>query len=704
MKGIKTLRTRILLQMLVITVLVGSLLTLSSTIISQNMIEKEISSKLHTSSQAISDNITSDLFTVESIINSIAISLEQGSFKDAILTNNQTLIKSEFKQMEVTFERWAQRIPNCANLYFTANIDLVVPFNDLMLEGNDAGGFDRLIMDVNTELNGDILKADIPEYPWYFTSSESGEAAWLEPYFDSLLDETYISYTVPVYANNVLLGVLGVDITIDEIKSTLVQYHSFDSGYTSLFDSEFYPIVHPSIPTDQSLRDINGIEGLVSAMDQSKNGIVYYDFLGTPKVGGFTHLENGWIVVVAPEKNELFAPLTSGIFINLTVLAISIVVSVLISYASSHSISKPVKQATQNVQKIAQLDLTETIGASKTVTESKRHDEIAQMNRSVVTMQQVLIEFLSDIDHTSKDVKVLSNKLVTDMNVMNVSLSQISQASDDLASSITEQTEKTRDSYENNEELGRRFDQALETTQNLLSISESLAQDNQVSTQSMKTLDTNLIENNRIVQSIHGQITTLYEDSQAIGNIVGVIEAISEQTNLLALNAAIEAARAGESGRGFAVVADEVRKLAVQTKGSINEILDVVARIQNSITITTGSMQKLDDSSRVTEEKSKQVLAAYSQAEVSFKSVMKSLDTLRNVMAHIEDNKKEVRSALNVINDLSHDNSASIEEISATISSQVEIIEGIKDLSSQLDQMAHVLQSEMSRFKFSKKA
>lgn len=54
-------------------------------------------------------------------------------------------------------------------------------------------------------------------------------------------------------------------------------------------------------------------------------------------------------------------------------------------------------------------------------------------------------------------------------------------------------------------------------------------------------------------------------------------------SNEQALNASIEAARAGGAGKGFAVVAQEVGHLAESTKESLQNVNNVVTRVQNGI-------------------------------------------------------------------------------------------------------------------------
>jgi len=92
-------------------------------------------------------------------------------------------------------------------------------------------------------------------------------------------------------------------------------------------------------------------------------------------------------------------------------------------------------------------------------------------------------------------------------------------------------------------------------------------------------------------EELRANMQRLGNQSEAIGQVMGVINDIADQTNLLALNAAIEAARAGDAGRGFAVVADEVRKLAEKT---MNATKEVGATIQGIQTLTRTNVESMD--------------------------------------------------------------------------------------------------------------
>jgi methyl-accepting chemotaxis protein len=185
------------------------------------------------------------------------------------------------------------------------------------------------------------------------------------------------------------------------------------------------------------------------------------------------------------------------------------------------------------------------------------------------------------------------------------------------------------------------------------------------------------------------KITALNEASEAIGTIVGSIDAIAKQTNLLALNATIEAARAGEAGKGFAVVATEVKSLSQQTSRAT---VDIRARIDQLRVDIHTIVAAMSDCTNAAVE-SRDVVASLGGAMAD---VSKQVSSVTTGMAEISD-------ILNQQTDASREIAQGISSIAAMTEHGVEQVVAI---SNEVDVVHGLVGEELqniSKFSFDKK-
>ena len=176
-------------------------------------------------------------------------------------------------------------------------------------------------------------------------------------------------------------------------------------------------------------------------------------------------------------------------------------------------------------------------------------------------------------------------------------------------------------------------------------------------------------------QSTNGEMTTLAETAQKIGDIIKLIRTIAEQTNLLALNATIEAARAGEAGRGFAVVASEVKSLAVQTAKATEAIAGQILAVQGSTASAVELIRRITQRMQEIQHFASGVAASIEQQSAATNNISSNVASAAQAtqtMAHILNDVAGAATQTHTSAEVALDSSAAVEAAVADLRRHIE--------------------------------
>ncbi|MGK0465260.1 MAG: methyl-accepting chemotaxis protein [Clostridium sp.] len=200
-------------------------------------------------------------------------------------------------------------------------------------------------------------------------------------------------------------------------------------------------------------------------------------------------------------------------------------------------------------------------------------------------------------------------------------------------------------------------------------------------------------------QEVKDNGISLETKAHDITSIVSIVSQISEQTNLLALNASIEAARAGEQGRGFAVVADEVRKLAEQSKGAVEEINSNLIEFVKDINTL---VDKIGDQYNILQNETK---GLEDVRDISYEATMSVRIVSTSMINTINDLDREAESISNIYETIeslaaiAEENSASSEEVSASVGSYTSEIKKLIDSIYEFKKITSSFKNELKKYK-----
>lgn len=516
-----------------------------------------------------------------------------------------------------------------------------------------------------------------------------------------------VVYSVPITNNGQIVGLLSGRASGDDLNLITDEMSFGKEGYAFIMDKNGTHYAHPNrelVLGQKNAFEEESLKGLgiaTKALGEKQEGLLNYEINGKERFSYLAPIPvNNWTLGVVWPASESLAGLKSLQRVLFYTTVVLMVLGIIGSLYLGKYISAPIVALSAMIKRFSNYDLQVDSGHKKASQFLQRDDEIGEIANSLKTMQVNFIDIVSDISNASNQLASSAEELHATTEQSSQASEEVARAIEDIAHGATEQARDTEDGASGIQTLGEQINSTQRGIESLYTSS------NEINT--LKDEGLNIIEDlvdktnrsNDTTEEIYEVIVSTNDSAEKINSASQMIKSIAEQTNLLALNAAIEAARAGESGKGFAVVAEEIRKLAEESNnftGDISNIIDeLIGKTKNSLT-TMGEMGQIvksqTESVRETSEK--------------FEGIAKAIENMNTLMNEIresgiaiETKKDEIVSVIENLSAISEENAAGTEEASASVEEQSASIMEISNSSESLAKLADEMNSVVAKFKY----
>jgi methyl-accepting chemotaxis protein WspA len=252
-------------------------------------------------------------------------------------------------------------------------------------------------------------------------------------------------------------------------------------------------------------------------------------------------------------------------------------VSAVLAFWITRSITVPLQRAVETAQRVAGGDLTAHIDV-------RTRDETGQLLAALKNMLQNLAKIVGAVQNSGIQVNSSVTAIAATGKEQQATASEIAATTTEIGATSKEISATSRELVKTMNEVSAVAEQSA-----------TLANSGQAGLSRMEETMRQVME---AAGSINAKLAVLNEKATNINQVVTTITKVADQTNLLSLNAAIEAEKAGEYGRGFAVVASEIRRLADQTAVATYDIEQTVKEIQSAVSAGVMGMDKFSEEVR----------------------------------------------------------------------------------------------------------
>lgn len=239
----------------------------------------------------------------------------------------------------------------------------------------------------------EIKPEDKSKADWYYRAVEEGKPVWLEPYDNGKVAEDVISYVVPVYQGELLLGIVGMDILFSDITKEIANVKPYTDGIACLINEKGEVLYHPTGEPQFTVENIDEWTEFVENAKGDNEGKNAFEYRKNGKSYRLTYyaMENGMSIILSAPTLEIGRE--NNQMVKKVMISVIWMTAIFIAgaYVASQSVIGPLKELTKASKEMANGNLK-----IKLPTGSK--DEVGILADSMQQMADCLSVYMDRIN------------------------------------------------------------------------------------------------------------------------------------------------------------------------------------------------------------------------------------------------------------------------------------------------------------------
>lgn len=277
----------------------------------------------NTEALKINENLRELEFTVKTMEQYAVSTLEQAGW----------LMDEEFRDEYLyttknTFYAIAEGSRGAVSFYFRLDPDLIDPYAGFYI-GRKSSTADFVEFE-QLSLEG-WEDAPYEDVCWYSEPKRTGAPVWINPYYDSVLEMTMISYVIPVYKDHTFIGIVGMDYQFEMLCDMVDEISVYDNGFAYLANEADKHVYYSPVDDHQ--------------LDKTHTN---HGFAEEHKV-----LENGMCLVIHADYSDIQRDSYTIVTIIIVIVVALMAAFTLITYFFTKRIVYPLKEITKASELLA---------------------------------------------------------------------------------------------------------------------------------------------------------------------------------------------------------------------------------------------------------------------------------------------------------------------------------------------------------------